>query len=671
MPSPSLPPTLYYGGDYNPEQWPESLWPEDVRLMRRAGVNLVSVGIFSWARIQPSEGVFDFEWLDRLLDLLAKNDIKVCLATATASPPPWLTRAYPGVLPVDVNGVTLYPGSRQHYSPSSPDYRRLAGDLVRAIAQRYGKHPSLVAWHINNEYSCHLLECHNEASTVAFREWLRARYGSIDALNAAWGTTFWSQIYRDWNEVFTPRRAPYHSNPTQWLDFRRFTSDAFLECYRMEAAILREVTPDIPISTNFMAFHRPLDHFKWAREVDFTAWDSYPDPLDEAEGRHWAAIGHDITRSLRPDRPWVLMEQAPSAVNWRPVNRPKRPGLMRLHSLQAVARGADGILFFQWRASKAGAEKFHSALVPHVPVDDSRVFREVEALGAELQRLSPVAGSLPPHRRIAILFDWENWWACDLESKPGKTDCVAWVRRIHRWFYERNYAVDFVHPSASLQDYALVVAPMLYLLRKDDASNLDHYVRDGGTLLVTYFSGIVDENEHIVLGGYPAHLRSLLGLWVEEWCPYPADRGNAFRFSNESEAHDCHTWCDLLHAESAEVLADYTGDFFAGRAAFTRNSHGSGHAYYLGTEPGEAGLSAVMERVCGAAKVAPVWQTPPEVEATLRESATGRFLFLINHGDRTATVSLGTHRGTHLGTGTAVRDTIDLASLDVAVIALQ
>lgn len=669
MASPFLPARLYYGGDYNPEQWPESVWAEDVALMRRAGVNLVSVGIFSWARLQPAEGQFDFGWLDRVLDLLAGHRIGVCLATATASPPPWLTRAYPGVLPVTADGVTLYPGSRQHYSPSSPDYRRLAGVLVRAIAERYARHPALVAWHINNEYACHLHECHNEASTLAFRAWLRRRYRTLEALNAAWGSAFWSQLYRDWDEIFTPRRAPYHSNPTQWLDFRRFTSDAFLECYRLEAAILRELTPAVPLTTNFMAFHRPLDHQEWAREVDFTAWDSYPDPLDERESRHWAAVGHDLTRSLKPDRPWVLMEQATSAVNWRPYNRPKRPGLMRLHSLQAVARGADGVLFFQWRASRAGAEKFHSALVSHVPPDESRIFAEVEQLGAELARLAPVAGTLPPPRPIALVFDWENWWACDLESKPGRLDLIAWVRRLHRWFYERNYAVDFVSPGADLSSYRLVVAPMLYLLRQDNAARLGAYVRGGGTLLTTFFTGIVDEHEQIVLGGYGAWLRPVLGLWVEEWCPYPPGQGNCFRLGAGGAMHRCQTWCDLLHPEGADVLATYTEDFFAGRPAFTRHAFGSGRAYHLGTEPDDAGLTAILDDVCLAAGVQPVLTAPPEVEVMERVADDRRFLFLLNHGSRSVVVPLAAHRGTDLLTGRPAAETLTLEPLGVAVIA--
>ncbi len=671
MSSPRLPERLYYGGDYNPEQWPEDVWLEDVRLMREAGVNLVSVDIFSWARIQPREGEFDFAWLDRVLDLLHQHEIDVCLATATASPPPWLTKAYPGVLPVDANGTTLFPGSRQHYSPSSEDYRRLAGILVRKLAERYGRHPALRAWHINNEYACHLHECHNEASTVAFRRWLQQRYGTLDALNQAWGTAFWSQIYHDWDEIFTPRKAPYHSNPSQQLDFRRFTSDAFLACYQLEAKILREITPDVPITTNFMAFHRPLDHWKWAPEVDFTAWDSYPDPLDEAAGRHWAAIGHDLTRSLKPDRPWVLMEQATSAVNWRPVNRPKRPGLMRVHSLQAVARGADGVMFFQWRASRAGAEKFHSALLPHTAHETSRVFAEVRTLGAELSRLQVLAGSRPLPASVAIVFDWENWWACDLESKPGVVDCVGWVRRLHRWFYEHNIGVDFVPPGGDLKGYNLVIAPLLYLLRREHAQNLEDYVSAGGTLLATYFSGIVDENEHIVLGGYPAWLRRVLGLRVEEWCPYPAGQHNFITFADGAPATAVQHWCDLLETEGAEVLATYTQDFIAGRPALTRHRFAKGTAYYLGTEPTETGMSAVLQPMVDAAAVAPVLKTPAGVEATLRTRGNERFLFLLNHGDHAVDVSIRSWAGVELLGNRSVEGSVSLSPLGVAVIRLD
>ncbi len=662
---PKLPTKLLYGGDYNPEQWPESVWLEDVRLMRAAGVNMISLGIFSWAKLQPTEKRWDFGWLDRGMDLLAKNNISVCLATATASPPPWLSTKYPEVLPVTADGVTLQIGSRQQYSPSSRVYQKFAAALVRKIAARYRRHPALAAWHINNEYACHLQECHGADSTRAFRDWLRTKYRALAALNAAWGTAFWSQAYGAWDEVLTPRRAPYHSNPTQCLDFKRFTSDAFLALHRMEAAILRAATPAIPLTTNFMGFFKPLDYRAWAPEIDFVAWDSYPDPVDEKAARHAGAVGHDLMRSLKPDRPFVLMEQATSAVNWRPVNLPKRPGIMRLQSLQVLARGGDGVMFFQWRASIAGAEKFHSGLVQHVPAAASRVFAEVKALGAELKKLAPVAGSLV-HNRVALAFDWHAWWAVELESKPGRIDYAAWAQALHRWFYEHNIGVDFVHPGSSLAAYDLVVAPALYLLPAKSAVNLTAFVARGGTLLATYFSGIVDEHEHVVPGGYPALLREVLGLWVEEWAPYPEGRKNGVRFGGRKVT--CDHWCDLLHLEGAQALANYTGDFFAGRPAVTRHSHGRGAAYYLGTRLDAAGLDLLLGRVVREAKVAPVLRTPAGVEATVRESTKHRFLFLLNHTDKATKVSLGGYRGRELLTGKIASRSLLLPPLGVTVI---
>jgi beta-galactosidase len=663
--NPKLPAKLLYGGDYNPEQWPEAVWLEDVRLMKACGVNFVSVGIFSWARLQPAENRWDFGWLDRVMDLLAKNGIGVCLATATASPPPWLSKKHPDVLPVTAEGVTLQIGSRQQYSPSSRTYRKFAAALVKKLAQRYGQHPALAAWHINNEYACHMQECHGEDSTRAFRGWLRAKYRTLGALNAAWGTAFWSQAYGDWEEILTPRRAPYHSNPTQCLDFKRFTNDAFLELYHLEAAILRAATPHVPVTTNFMGFFKPLDYRAWAPAIDFVAWDSYPDPLDEKAARHTGAVGHDLMRSLKPDRPFVLMEQATSAVNWRPVNFPKRPGLMRLQSLQVLARGGDGVMFFQWRASKAGAEKFHSGLVQHVPPAQSRVFAEVTALGAEMKQLAPVAGSLT-RNRVAIAFDWHAWWAVELESKPGRIDYAAWAQALHRWFYQHNIGVDFVHPGASLAAYDLVLAPALYLLPAASAENLTAFVARGGTLLATYFSGIVDEHEHVVTGGYPARLRDVLGLWVEEWAPYPEGRTNRVRYGARTVG--CDHWCDLLHLEGAKALATYAGDFFAGRPAVTRNTHGRGTAYYLGTRLDDAGLDLLLRRVVKEAGVRPVLRTPPGVEATLREAKGRQFLFLLNHTDRAAQVALGGYRGRDLITGKAAARTLKLPPLGVAVI---
>ncbi|HEX2855111.1 MAG TPA: beta-galactosidase [Opitutaceae bacterium] len=667
--SPKLP-KIFYGGDYNPEQWPESVWIEDMKLMQEAGVNLVSIGIFSWAKLQPDEKTYTFAWFDRVMDLLAAHGIFACVATATASPPAWMSKKYPDVLAIDVEGKTYYPGARQHYSPCSPTYRRLAAKLVQKFAQRYRKHPALLTWHINNEYACHMSECHGDASTRAFRVWLKRRYRSLDALNAAWGTAFWSQHYYDWNEILTPRRAPYHPNPTQQLDFKRFMSDAFLELCTMERDILRAATPDVPITTNFMGFFKPLDHWRWAPELDYTSWDSYPDPATGHAAEATAAGGHDLTRSLKKDRPWVLMEQVTSQVNWRPTNVLKRPGVMRLWSYQAVARGADGVMFFQWRAAQGGAEKFHGALVPHVGTKESRVFREAKALGIELQKLAPVAGSIL-RSRAAIAIDWNAWWAVELDSRPGRINYAATIAEFHRYFFERNIAVDFVHPGADLGDYDLVVAPSLYLLAKKDAANVERFVARGGVLFATYFSGIVDENERIVLGGYPAYLRKTLGLWVEEWSPMSEGETHRVRFTREKRTVKGSHWCDVLHLEAARAVATFEEDFFAGSAALTENSFGQGAAYYLATklEPGD--LHRVLDRVCARAKLAPLLAVPKNVEVTLRENDGREFLFVLNHNPAAVTVSLRKFAGRELLSGKPAKSSMRLAPLGVAVIALR
>jgi len=385
-------PHVLYGGDYNPEQWPEEVWKEDVRLMQEAGVNLVSLGIFSWAKLEPRPGEYDFAWLDRIVDLLHEGGVMVDLATATASPPPWLAKLHPESLPVTKDGVTLYPGARQHYCPSSTAYRERAAELVRRVADRYEEHPALAMWHVNNEYGCHVAECYCDASAAHFREWLRERYGDLGELNEAWGTAFWSQRYSNWDEILPPRTAPTFTNPTQQLDFRRFSSDALLECFEMEKEILREATPDVPITTNFMGFFKPVDYWKWAEREDVVSHDLYPDPADPA-AHVGAAMTYDLMRSLGGGEPWVLMEQTSVRVNWRERNVPKKPGQMRLWSYGAVARGADGIMFFQWRASRAGAEKFHSAMVPHVKPEDSRSWKEVRQLGGELKKLDNLLGA--------------------------------------------------------------------------------------------------------------------------------------------------------------------------------------------------------------------------------------------------------------------------------------
>ena len=409
-------PHMIYGGDYNPDQWTPDVWQEDVRLMQEAGVNLVSLGIFSWTRMEPQPGVFDFSWLDQIIDLLYAHGVSVDLATPTASPPAWMIKLHPEMLPVNADGITLWHGSRRHYCPHNPNYHQYAKRIAAQLAERYKDHPALAMWHVDNEYGCHVGECFCDHSAAAFRVWLKEKYGTLDQFNFAWGTAFWSQIYTDWEEIHPPKRSPAHINPTQQLDWARFSSDSWLVCFEQQKSILKAITPHIPVTTNFMGFHKGVDYFKFAQHEDHVSQDSYPDTFDP-EWMKQAGMVCDLIRSVGERRPWLLMEQATSQVNWRQRNAVKRPGVMRLGSYQAIARGADGIMFFQWRQSKAGAEKHHSGMVPHGGTD-TRVWREVKALGNELKKLDSVLTS-QVKAEVAILMDWNNWWALELDSKPS------------------------------------------------------------------------------------------------------------------------------------------------------------------------------------------------------------------------------------------------------------
>jgi beta-galactosidase len=664
---------IWYGGDYNPEQWPREVWDEDVQLMQRGGINLATVGVFSWAKLEPQEGEFDFEWLDTVLDKLHAGGIRVDLATATASPPPWLTHHYPEVLPQTAEGTRLHPGSRQQYCPSSPVYRRLAARLVTALAERYGEHSALEMWHINNEYGCHVSHCYCDVSAEAFRRWLMDKYASIERLNAAWGTAFWSQGYGSFAEIYPPRAAPTFKNPTQLLDFDRFSSDELLDCYRSELAILREVTPDIPATTNFMGFFKAADYWAWAEEVDVVSDDSYPDPADPASPAY-GAMTRDLMRSLRGGAPWILMEQAPSAVNWRRQNAPKAPGQQRAWSYQSVARGADGILFFQWRQSVAGAEKFHSGLVPHAGTD-TRIWREVEQLGRELRALDVVQGTSTP-ARVAMVFDWDSWWSIEQEAVPARLSYVQGVFAWYRELYERGVVVDFVRPEGELRGYDLVVVPCLFVATAAAASNLDDYVSAGGQLLVTYQSAITDENAHISAGGYLGGLQTTLGIRIEEFAPLAtaglfeegavgvglaADATIGISGQVFGDA-DGLLWSEYLHLDGAEARAVFTSGALAGWPALTRNESGSGAAWYVATQPAGEACGALVEHLLGQAGIV----TDGAVVAPGAEVVTrGELTFVINHTTEEITISA---QGTDLLTGSRA-DGLSLGAQGVAILA--
>ena len=635
-PSPSLGDVtrgrLLYGGDYNPEQWPEETWQEDVALMREAGVNLVTVGVFSWARLEPRPGARDFGWLDRVLDLLHGGGIGVCLATPTASPPPWMGARHPETLPRDETGAVVWYGSRNHFCASSPVYRDRALRITADLADRYGDHPALRLWHVNNEYGT---SCWCEVTARHFRHWLRERYGDLEALNEAWGTAFWSQCYDSWEEIIPPRRAQYLVNPTQALDFRRFTSDALLECFTAERDVLAERTPHVPVTTNFMALFAGQDGWAWAEQEDVVSVDLYPDPASGTDGGAYGALVQDLTRS-QAGGPWLLMEQAAGAVNWRGVNHPKPEGLMRLWSLQAVARGADGICFFQWRQSRQGSEKFHSAMLPHAG-ERSRVFRRVCGLGAELGALAGVTGTSVP-AEAAVLHDWNSWWATLSPGRPSARPAYEEVLRAwHRALWDEHLTCDFAHPEAELDSYALVAVPHLYLLTDAALDNLAAYVRGGGTLVCGFFTGVADTDDRVREGGMDARLRRVLGIGtVHEWWP-PAE-GETQQLTPLGGAAAAGTlWREDFETDGAETVAAYRGGELDGRPAVTRHAFGDGTAWYLSTLPDPAALRALLARAAGEAGVRPpLPDLPAGVEAVRR----GGLLFVLNHHREPAAVPL-------------------------------
>ncbi|MDR6977670.1 beta-galactosidase [Streptomyces sp. 3330] len=641
---------ILFGGDYNPEQWPEETWHEDVRLMRDAGVNSVTLGVFSWSRLEPEPGAREFGWLDTLMDLMHANGVGVVLATPTSAPPPWLGRLHPDTLPRDENGDVEWWGGRQHFSHSSATYRRYAAAITEDLAARYGGHPALTMWHINNEYCT---ADHGDEAAVAFRRWLRARYGTLDALNTAWGTDFWSQRHDSWESVLPARRTHYLKNPAQVLDFRRFTSDMLLECYLAERDIVARHTPHLPVTTNFMPLFFGQDTWRWAEEEDVVSVDLYPDPRDPQGARHGALV-QDLTRS-QARGPWMLMEQAAGPVNWRGVNHPKPPGLNRLWSLQAVARGADAVCYFQWRQSRQGAEKFHSGMVGHAG-ERGRAFQEVKRLGAELAAIGPEVSGSRIRADIVILHDWHAWWAGSQDGRPSThVDHAAVLHAWHRALCEAHLTADFAHPEHDLGGYRLVVVPQLYAMTDAAIDNLLAHVRGGGALVTGFLTGVADQDDRVRPGGMDARLRELFGIrTLHEWWPLEPGEDvvtDGFRGT---------LWSEELEAEPDAVEAVYRGGELDGLPAVLRKDR----AWYVSTLPEPEALRALLARIAADAGARPVLEgLPPEVEAVRR----GELLFLLHHGREPVTVALpGTRHD--LLTGKPCTDEITLGRYGVAVL---
>ncbi|MGW4808153.1 beta-galactosidase [Kitasatospora sp. NPDC004272] len=653
---------LAYGGDYNPEQWPEEVWAEDVRLMREAGVTMVSVGIFSWALLEPERGQYEFGWLDRLLDLLHANGIRADLATPTVVPPAWFYRDHPEALPVTREGTRYAFGSRGAICHSSPAYQHAAATITERLARRYGDHPAVALWHVHNEYGVPVSDCYCEESAAHFRRWLGERYGTLKELNSAWGTAFWGQRYTRWDDVQPPRLTPTAGNPAQQLDYARFTNDAVLANFKRERDLLHRLAPGIPVTTNFMTALsqcQSMDYWAWGREVDLVANDHYlvaEDPRSQIN----LAMAADLTRSVAGGRPWLLLEHSTGAVNWQPRNLAKRPGELARNSLAHVARGSEGAMFFQWRASRSGAEKFHSAMLPHAGTN-SRTWREVVQLGQELGALAEIRDSLV-RADAAMLWDWESWWAQRLEWRPS-VDLDA-RERAEAWYtasWDAHLTVDFAHPEAELSRYPLVVVPALYLTTEAAARNLRQYVEGGGTLLVSCFSGIVDEHDTVHPGPHPGALRDVLGLTVEEFAPLRAGGSVRLEGAASPDGLRAEAWTEFVVTEGAETVWRYADDPAEGGPAaagpaVTRHALGAGRAWYVSARLDADSLARVLRAVSADAGLAER-RLPHDVEVVERVGDHGHYLFAINHGTADADLP-APGPGTELLTGARVSDTL-------------
>lgn len=650
-----------FGCDYNPEQWDPRVWREDVALMREVGVSLVAVNIFGWSDLQSPDGTVDFSRLDEIIALLHDAGIRVNLGTGTSSPPPWLTTRHPEILPMVEDGTTRYPGGRQAWCPSSPVFRGYALALVEAVAERYGRHPAVALWHVSNELGCHNAHCYCDESAAAFRTWLQKRYGTIAALNTAWGTSFWSQRYTDWNEIGTPRLTLSTRNPSQVLDFSRFSSDELLDYYRAELGVIRHHSA-APVTTNFMvtAHIRELDYWTWAPEMDVIANDHYLDHRLEDPASE-LAFAADLTRGLAGGAPWMLMEHSTGSVNWQPHNLAKAPGQMTRDSLQHVARGADAVCFFQWRASLQGSEKFHSALIPHAGTD-SALWREALELGSLLDRMAEVAGTRVV-ADVALIFSWEAWWASDAENRPSTAvSYLDQVWALHRALRESGASVDIVRPGADVSGYRLVAVPGLHLVREGDAAALDAAVAAGAHALVTFYSGIVDENDRVRPGGYPAVWRDLLGIRVEEFAPVlPGEQ-----ISLESGT-TATLWTERLVAHDADVIDRFVGGPAGGLPALTRRRgrDGAGDAWYLATLPDREGLARLIDHALSAAGVQRVAGARADVDVVRRVGDDRSYRFIINHGGDDVLLNA---RGIDLVTGETASGTVRVPAGAVRVI---
>ncbi|GHV66512.1 beta-galactosidase [Spirochaetia bacterium] len=638
-------PHIIHGGDYNPEQWlswKDTIWKEDMRLAKLAGINSLSVGIFSWAALEPAEGEYHFEWLDEVMNLLAENNMVAVLATPSGAKTAWMSQKYPEILRVNAARQRQLHGGRHNHCLTSPAYRRKVTEMNTRLAQRYKDHPALGVWHVSNEYGG---ECHCPLCQAEFRLYLKNKYGTLEKLNAAWWTSFWAHTYTDWEQIESPSPIGEDVLHGLKLDWKRFTTERFVDFYLHEIKPLKEYTPGVPCTANLMGTYPGIDYFRFAEVLDVASWDSYPQWTggdDTVLGARTAFL-HDLTRGLK-DKPFMLMESCPSATNWRPVTKLHRPAVHKLQSLQALAHGADSVQYFQFRKSRGSCEKFHGAVVDHEGTENTRVFKDIAEVGECLKGLDGLIGADTP-AKAAIIYDWNVRWALEdakgfLQSQTGYEETVI---AHHRSFWKKGIPVDVIDPTRSFDKYSVLVAPMLYLLRQGAAKKIDDFVQRGGIFIATYITGYVNETDLCYLGGFPGDgLKETLGIWNEEIDSlYPQDENAICWKGKQYRAKD---FCELIHLQGAEALGSYAADFYQGRPALTVNRRGKGKAYYIAARTDDNFLDDFYAEIASEADLKPALpgSLPAGVSAQLRTKGKKEFVFIQNFTNEQKTVDSGT-----------------------------
>lgn len=640
---------LLHGGDYNPDQWldcPEVL-EEDIRLMKKAKINCVTLGIFSWVMLEPEDGRYETDWLENIINRLYENGIYTILATPTGAVPPWMAVKYEEVLQTDEYGNRSFPGNRHNFCPSAPKMREKMRKINSRLSRQLGQHPGVIGWHISNEYggNGNAGACHCEYCQEAFRNWLKERYGTLDQLNKAWWTGFWSHTYTDWQQIHSPSPRGEGMLHGLKLDWKRFVSFQLLDFCREEIRAVRTYSK-LPVTTNMMGFFKPLDYFKWAEALDIISWDCYPywhSEQDEINIAVDAAATHSLMRSLKK-APFLMMESTPSLVNWRPVNILKRPGMHELSSLQAVAHGSNSVQYFQWRKSRGSCEKFHGAVLDHKNGENTRVFRDVCRVGERLEKISDKVYNTCNRTAAAMIFDWENMWALeDAAAVKNHLDYHELFMTYYRPFWEMGIETDIIDMERALDDYPVIVAPLNYMYKKGYAEKVREYVRNGGIYVTTYWSGEVDDTDLCFLGEHP--LKDVLGIRTEEIDAPGEYWKNQVKYGEE--CYQVKGLCALVHAEEAQVLAEYTDDFYRGFPALTKNSFGKGTAYYIASQNEQAFLKKLYQQILKQADISCGFQAvlPEGVTVSGRTAENGKegeqtIWFLQNFNKETALVEL-------------------------------